>query len=240
MTTAQSSAPAGGLHERRRVPAQRAEVDRDLGPAHRRARLAGEGRRKSLDDVARDHPSAPVGLRREPRRPRRPPPPRPRRPTFAPMPFDRNAATIPVRTSPRAGRREPRVAEVADEDSPARRRDERVRALEEDDRAHVVGTRLRRVEPAGRHGARVPPEQPGELAGVRRENRGRIAREDPVEVARDGPQAVGIEDDRLVEPVEEVADQGADGVRPTDPGPDRDGCRPSPPPRGWRLPRPWS
>jgi hypothetical protein len=42
-------------------------------------------------------------------------------------------------------------------------------------------------------------------------------------VARDGPQTVGIEDDRLVEAVEEVADQSADGVRPPDPGPDRDG-----------------
>ena len=45
----------------------------------------------------------------------------------------------------RAGRRQPWVAEVADEDSPARRRDQCVRALEEDDRAHVVGTGLDRV-----------------------------------------------------------------------------------------------
>ncbi len=108
LTTAQSSAPSSDAHERLRVAAQRAEVDRELAARHRptrAGRAAARGRRARA--------AAPAGGRRR------------RRPacgstssaatpcataavaaaSCGSIPFARNAATMPVSTSP-----EPAVA----------------------------------------------------------------------------------------------------------------------------------
>ena len=76
------------------------------------------------------------------------------------IPLARNAATTPVSTSPLPAVARPGVPEVDDDRIPARRGDQRVRALEEDDGARVVRARLHRVEPVGRDPRRRPPEQP--------------------------------------------------------------------------------
>jgi hypothetical protein len=47
---------------------------------------------------------------------------------------------------------------------------------------------------------------------VGREDGRRLAGEDPIQIAGDGPQRIGVEHDRLVEPVEKEADERADTV----------------------------
>ena len=141
------------------------------------------------------------------------------------MPLARNAATIPVRTSPVPAVASPGLPRSQTRTSFARRGDERVRPFRSTTAptsSAPAWTALRRRAAIQR---RVPPEQPRELARVRGEHGRRVAREHPVQVPGERPEAVGVEDDRLVEPVEEIADEPARSVCPPEARPDGDrGC----------------
>ena len=93
-------------------------------------------------------------------------------------PLARKEATTPVSTSPVPAVASALRRRAADEDALARRSHERVGALQEADAAEPVGGAPHRVEPPGVHLRRVLPEQPGQLARVRRKDR-RARRQGP-------------------------------------------------------------
>ena len=140
-----------------------------------------------------------------------------------------------------AGRRQPRAPEVDDDGRPRPGAATSVSAPLRSTTAPVssapawtASSRLALTQAEGR------PSSRAELARVRRQHRRRVAREDPVEVAGQRPEPVGVEDDRHVEPVEQEA-RRARASRPCGRAPGR--ARPrrrARRPRGPRRPPPAS
>ena len=73
--------------------------------------------------------------------------------------------------------------------------------------ARLVRAGLRRIEPACVDPGRIAAEQARELARVRREHGRRLAGEDPVQMAGQRPQTVGVEDDGQLEALEQEPDE---------------------------------
>ena len=108
-------------------------------------------------------------------------------------PLARNAARIPVRTSPVPAVASPGASASATSTPCAGRGDDRVRALEQADAAEPLGAAPRGLEPVRVHPAGALAEQPPELARVRRQH-GPCAPLPRLELV----QSVGVEHERLV------------------------------------------
>ena len=119
-----------------------------------------------------------------------------------------------------AGRRERRRAVRRDEHAFARRRNDRVGAFQQHDRAEPGRRAPCRVEPVRVDLAGVDVEQPCELAAVRREDRRRGARE-----RLELPQRIRIEHDGNLEPLEQDPHELDRPVGAAEAGTDRDGVR---------------
>ena len=112
------------------------------------------------------------------------------------MPFASSAAMTPPSTSP-----VPAVASIGalsgfTTAAAVGRRDDRVVALEHDDRLCALGRLARVAQPRRLHGVALDVEEPPELARVGRQDRRRAARRERLEPGRVGVEAVGVEDER--------------------------------------------
>ena len=107
-----------------------------------------------------------------------------------------------------AGRGERRAPAAADCDAPVRMRDQRVVALEHDDRLALLGRRARVSQPLALDVLAVEPQQARELAGVRREDRRVSAAGQRAQAPGVCVQTVGVEHHRRLHRGGELAREG--------------------------------
>ena len=103
---------------------------------------------------------------------------------------------MPLSTSPVPAVASAGALEVVDGGGPVGPRDDRVVALEHDDRLRAPRRLARAAQPAAADLLARRAEQPRELAGVGREHGRRGARGERLEPARVGVEAVGVEQQR--------------------------------------------
>ena len=121
---------------------------------------------------------------------------------------------------PGARGRQYRGAERADRGGPVGRGDDRVVALQHDDRLGAPRRVARALQPLSLDGVAVGPQQPAELARVRREDRRRAALRERLQVAGVRVQAVGIEDEGDAGAAVDVACERERVVRAAEAGPE--------------------
>ena len=100
-------------------------------------------------------------------------------------------------------------------------RDQRVVALEHDDRPRARGRRPRVAQPVRADLARLDAEQAAELAGVRGEHR-RRASGAGTSCARERVEAVGVEHQRHLDALAQLARERPRAVRAPEAGPEHD------------------